>query len=215
MKIVINGVDFNNAKWDVEDGIGKMAIYTNSTIAEIIDIVGENNNIDIYDDDNVLVSKWYNSGIIGINCTKYQDKNYIEVRFSVSILDTNTEAQIQGDISESVDAIMELAEIISDMDSTVSSNSESITFLDKKIDKTVEDFNTKTDDIENDLKDKVKTIDNNISTVREKANKNENDIAELDSKVNGFPSNIIERFDALWASYNALADRVARLENKQ
>ena len=53
-----------------------------------------------------------------------------------------------------------------------------------------------------------------IEKVIKDTSKMNEDVNSVRNKVEAIPSDVLERFGALWTNYNALADRVAKLENK-
>jgi len=199
MKIIINGVEFENARWYVENGIGKMSFESDDSIIEILEEIGENQDVFVYDDEETLVSKWNNYGVIGINA----QNGRVSVDMNVSILDENTEEQLQTGIDESVDAIIELAEMIADIEGEVSEITGEIADVKEDVDKISEDITA------------VKNATEAIPNIQENVTGLQTGLNNLQNRMDGIPNDIIERFTAIWSNYNALADRVARLENKE
>lgn len=199
MKIIINDVAFENAEWNVENGTGKLTFSSEKSITEILEEIGENQDVLVYDDQETLTSKWNNRGVIGISA----QKGKVSIDLNVSILDENTEEQLQTGIDESVDAIIELAEMVADMEDEVSEISEDVAKAKEDIDKISEDMTA------------VKSATETIPNIQENVTGLQTGVNNLRNRVDGIPNDIIERFTTLWTNYNALADRVARLENKE
>ena len=181
MKVVINQNEFENAQWNVSENVGVLAFNSEDSISEILAEIGDGEQIEVYNDNDDLVSTWYSKGVRGID----KDGTSVSVKFEVSILDKNTEEELQNGIDDDADAIMELAEMISEMEATLDGQAEGIEKAQDDIDKAKQDISDMQDDV-NDVRNRMDSI----------------------------PADILERFGALWTNYNTLADRVAKLENK-
>lgn len=210
MKITINGHDFEGAKWDVNSGIGIMQYDTEDSIVSIIATIGENNDIEVYDENDVMTAKWYNFGIINASEIKnLNEPRRVEITFSVSILDDNAEANLQNGIDESVDGIFELAEYITELDAEHSETRRRIDLYMNSVQDVSKDFDNK----HADTNEKFAAKDEQISELTNAIDSIRNDLTALQSAIANIPGNIPERFYAIDNTYNALADRVSRLEN--
>lgn len=212
MIIKINGHEFNDAQWNVQNGIGFMLYKTNISIVDIISNIGEKNNIEVYDENETLITVWYNSGIININENKDNNGDrYIEVHFGVSILDDNAEAVLQNGIDESVDGIFELAEYINGLDEEHTETRRRIDMYTESVQEVAKNFDNK----HADTNEKFLIKDRQITDIVESISKLQTNLTAVQNAIEDIPNDIVKRFADLGNKYDALADRVARLENKE
>lgn len=212
MKIRINGHDFVGALWNVQDGKGTMYFETNESIATIISEIGVNSNIEVYNDEQELISTWYNSCILSANEYKRDGiPNHIEITFAVSILSSNAEEVLNAAIEESVDGIFDLANYINELDTEHTETRRRIDLYSKTVTDVSDDFNTK----HKDTNDKFELENQRIQELVASVNVLRDDITAVQASIDDIPKDIVNRFSELWNNYNALADRVARLENKE
>ena len=166
MKIMVNEKTYNDSLWtfNVERGEASLFIKTNETIGEVAGTFDGDDTIRAFDDNNVETGVWYVHNLLGIyeNYESHapEDPRVVVVTLKASALTTEAEEAINSSIDENIDAIMEIAEMIAN----------------------VEDVSL--------------------------------EIERIKDRLDGFPADIVERLDAINSTYNALADRVARLENK-
>lgn len=211
MKVSINGHDFEGAAWDVNAGVGVMRYATEESIVSIIQEVGENNSIEVYDENDVMTAKWYNAGIINANeIRNYNEPRRIEIAFNVSILDSNAEENLKNGIDESVDGIFELAELYSELDDAHTETRRRIDLYTQSVERVSKDFDTKQEDNNEKFAEKNAQISELVAAV----NSLRDDLTAVQALIDDIPTDILERFAAIDSRYNALADRVAALENK-
>ena len=213
MKVRINEKDYEQAEWNVQNGVGRFLYPTEDSIVTLLADIGEQNNIEVYDENDVLVSLWYNAGIA--NAFEIKSPNpptrVIEIDFYVSILNDNAEEILQNGIDESVDGIFELAEYISELDDEHAETRRRIDMYTESVNEIAHNFDVKQDDTDS----KFVATNAQFAALAESISNMQIEITNLQNAISDIPNDIIQRFDALGSLYNALADRVAQLENKE
>lgn len=127
MIVKINNTMFDNVTWAVDEGgRGILTLKTENSIPSLLEIIGENNNIEVYNDEDVLLATWYNSGVYAITTVGGTHTRTVEITFDVSILSGNDKEELQGGIDETVDAAIELADIVAELSSTSDKHDEDI-----------------------------------------------------------------------------------------
>lgn len=212
MKVRINEIDYNNAEWivDTNMGIGRLLFASDESIVAIITNLGEHNDIDVYDEEDTLLSRWYNSGVISVNALTDSEGRKIEVLFKVSVLNENAETVLQNGIDESVDGIMELAELYSDLDTEHAETRRRIELYADSVQQISQDFDTKQKSNNEKFAEKNAQISELVNAI----NALRDDLTAVQAAIQDIPADILQRFAAIDSRYNALADRVAALENK-
>lgn len=185
MKVKVNKTVFDEAEWgyDPNEGVGRLLITTEQSIFQLIESFGEGNDIEVYDDNVDLTTKWYGASLKSITVTPGEPRQ-VSSLFKVTILENNAEKVLKGGVEDDEDAILELAEMIGDMEKAKKDQ-------DKDFEKMQKEFD--------DTKRNVDAMQEGLNNIR--------------NRVENVPHDILERFDTLWKNYNTLADRVARLEN--
>lgn len=165
MYIKVNDIVFNDSVWNfnMERGEASLTLNTDDSIANIASIFDGDDVIRAYDDNDNETGVWYVHHVMSIY-VNYESKTpeeprQVVVSIKASALTTEAEAALGGDINQNMEAILELAELISDL----------------------KDFEAR--------------------------------ISLLEGKVDGIPNDLVSRFSSINDIYNALADRVAKLEN--
>lgn len=133
MKIIINEVTYDDIGFSVYDNVGTLDIYTDKTLMQVLNEIGENKPIELYDEENELVSLWQNKGVLGATTDTINGRHRVTVRFDVSILNSYAEQRLNNAIDESVDGIMELAALIDAVDANVSEQNTTINALNQNI----------------------------------------------------------------------------------
>lgn len=155
MIVRINDTVFENAKWSVNDGIGEFWFTTNEPLSHLEEILDPSVafEIEILDDEGEVVERWYNRDLQELAYRK-QDSGewFIVAKFKVSIVDNDTEQKIHEDIDDSDDAIMELAD-------TVSQNEEAIKALQESF-RSQNNILSELATLYNDLADRVARLEN-------------------------------------------------------
>lgn len=166
MKITVNDITFNDSTWtfNYERGEASLIIKTDMSISEIATAFDGGDTIRAYDDNDQETGVWYVHSLLGIyenyESHTQEEPRKVVVNINASALTTEAEQALGNGIDENMEAILELAGLIADMD------------------------------------------DANIR------------INNIEGVLEGIPKNIVQRFETIGNAYNALADRVARLENK-
>lgn len=178
MIVKINNYDFLDAGWSVYKGVGTLSLDTDEPLLNILNLIAENNVIEIYDDEHMLISVWQNNGFKSADSDTINDKRRVTIEFDVNVLSSNAEELIHKDINDNLNGIIELAGLIDNIDSSTMQH------------------------------------DKDIRQLQTQVEQDHNQLLELNSQMNLIPNDSGERFNALQAQYNALADRVASLENR-
>ena len=212
MKIVINGYNFENAEWEANAGVGRMSFPSDESIPGIIEKIGDASNIEIYDDHDILISVWYNTGILNIAEAKdYEGKRFIEIAFTVSILASNAEGVLQEYIDMSVDGIMDLADYISEIDTNHTETRRRIDMYTESVQDIARNFDQKYDD----TNEKFATQEKEIGGIVEELSKLQVQMSKIGGMVDGIPKDLVKKLSAIWEVINAIADQIAIIENKQ
>ncbi len=167
MKIKVNEKTYSNCtlSFNMERGEAVLIIQTDESIGSIAGIFDGKDTIRAFDDNNIETGVWYVHQLVSIY-ENYESRTpesprEVCVALKASALNTEAEAALGNSIDENMEAILELAGLISDMDE---------------------------------------------ANIR---------INNLEGIIEGIPKDIVDRFAAINNLYNALADRVAKLENKE
>lgn len=177
MKIAINNVEFENADWNVVEGVGELSYPSEDSLLEVINSIGEDESIYVYNDEDTLLSVWQNGGFCGARTEMPNSIRTIYISFKVSIINDNTEARIDNDISESVDAIIELADMIAETSESVEENSEEIQKLknkDEEFNELVTTVINKINSMPTDVLERFDMIWTSISSIADRVSQLEN-----------------------------------------
>lgn len=111
MKVIINGSTYENIMW-VDSGF---TMETEMTLAQIEEafIPGTNTNI-IVEENDQEIARYYNKGLTSIEITS-SNPRVVHVKFDLTQINENAEARITSSIEDSDGAIVELAEIVSEL----------------------------------------------------------------------------------------------------
>lgn len=165
MKIMVNEKTYNDSSWSYnERGEASLLIKTDETISEIASTFDGNDVIHAFDDNDVETGSWFVHTLLAIY-ESYEshpegEPRVVVLTLKITALTEAAEETINNSIDENVDAIIEIAEMVADM----------------------EDAQVQ--------------------------------INEIKGILEGIPNDLVARFNAVNNAYNALADRVARLENQ-
>ena len=150
MKITINNITFPQSGWSVYENVGHLDIMTNESLVNILNTISENQPIEVYSDEDELLSIWNNNGVKSIKSDTVNDTRRVTIDFDVSIISSNAEAQLYKDIDESINGILELGTVVAEIDETLQSHAESINGLSTAAEATNENIELITSQI-NDL----------------------------------------------------------------
>lgn len=180
MKIIVNNTTFTNAGWSVFDGIGTLDLYTDLSLVDILTLLGNNPNISLCDDDDILLSMWVTKGVKSIKEDVIMDQRRVVVNLDASILSSNVEGALTTNVNNSIDGILELATAIDAIESDLNDKEDAMDQLRADLTSTNDDIltiNTRLEAIPNDLmarldslwtsynalSDRVATIENGLS----------------------------------------------------
>ena len=115
MKVKINGIVYDDIRWD---GSG-FSMETAMSLGEIEAAFSPDLNatIELFDGE-VEIGKWYNKGIDSITVSG-SGSRIVTVVFNLTQISENAEAEIRDSLDDSDGAIMELAEMVSEMQETM------------------------------------------------------------------------------------------------
>lgn len=111
MKVIINEVVYDNVKWENSG----FTMETNMTLAQIEEafVPGTNKNI-IVEENDQEIARYYNKGLTSIEVFSSSPRT-IRVNFDLTQIDENAETRIISSLEDSDGAIVELAEIVSEL----------------------------------------------------------------------------------------------------
>ena len=192
MVIVINGYPYIDVTWEAERDRAVLTLKSDLTLAELEERfdVSAGTVIEQYNDDEELIGKWYMHNLAEIGYKKDESGSWdITAIFFVSSIALDKAEELADNIDESDAAIVELAELYTELEATIDN-------VKDYVESEIEEVKA---DIEN-ISARVNTCDENVLGVR----------TELSDATAG----LISQISALSERLDALADRVARLENK-
>lgn len=173
MVIEINGKQYIDPDWRVENGIAEIRIHSEKTFAEIADdfVLDAGDSIIQYNDNDEQVGEWYVEGMASIQLPGEDGSDVVTIKYHISQLAKDAQEALNEDLDDTTMSVLELAGLLS----TAKKN-----------------FQDTANRLEGSLSEQEQRISN---------------ISQTQTAIN----QSIARIDGL---YNALADRVARLENK-
>ena len=122
MKIEINGKIYNDVVWtfDHANGESSLLLKTNDSISEVAAAFDGDDTINAYDDNNVKTGVWYVHAVTAIYANYEsrtpEEPREVVVKLKASALTTEAEEELNSNINENIDAIMEIAEMIANVD---------------------------------------------------------------------------------------------------
>ena len=213
-------IKINNNSFDVQDWIDQNHEVTikfykaNSSLGELASIFESAQAIEIYNvtDNNDVEEEeysgiWYLSKFISI--TREEENNY-SVRLTGSFIDDSKEERLSTSLSDTEDALFEIADIVSTLEET---QKDSQIFLDQYKER-VEETIRQSDAVSNAANERFNeqtTLINNLSTIITDARVTLNKVQDA---ISSMPINVNERIGLLESRFNILADRIATLENR-
>lgn len=111
MKVIINGITYDSITWE-DSGFTMETDMTLSQI-EAAFIPGTDTNI-IVEEDEQEIARYYNKGLTSIEVTSASPR-IVRVKFDLTQISENAEERITSSLEDSDGAIIELAEIVSDL----------------------------------------------------------------------------------------------------
>ena len=111
MKVSINGTTYENASWSENT----LSMETNMSLAEIEAAFIPGLNVDIIvTEGEEEIARYYNKGLTSIK-VEGNDPRRVDAVFDVTQINENAETEIRESLEDSDGAIMDLAEIVSDL----------------------------------------------------------------------------------------------------
>lgn len=207
MKIRIKNHEYVVTEWIDENRELKIIFSTEESLAVLADVFDGENEIAIIGEDDAVSGYWYSNRVITI---ANRGNGVYEVRLSGSLLDSNAEGRLADSIGDTEGAIFELADMISAMESAQGDAEMFLNQYKERVEETIHSFDEK--DVHTNERFNEHT--GNLNDLQERITELRQEIVNLQEYVNKIPTNIDARTIGLEDSYNRLADRVARLENR-
>ncbi len=179
MKITVNNNVFTEAGWSVYKEIGTLDLYTEASLTEIITMLGNHPIISVYDDNDELLSMWSTSSVKSISEEYIRERRRITVQVDATILTDNAEEVINTNIDNSIDSILELAEIIDEMDTTIENNTNSI----ERINTDLESLNTQVFNLQSTVNNIPANLNTQLNTIVQTCNSLADRIANLENRL--------------------------------
>lgn len=115
MKVKINEILYDDVQWN-ENGFNMETAMSLGEIEQAF-TPGVNTDIEVYDG-NVEIARYYNKGINSIRVSSGNPR-IVNIQFNLTQIQNNAEAEINERIDDSDGAIMDLAEMVSEMQETM------------------------------------------------------------------------------------------------
>jgi hypothetical protein len=207
----INERVFENVEWNVDtDKIGKLRYASDEDIPMLISEIGDAEYIESYEGD-ILLGKWINHGIESVRKMDLgQDGTLIEIIFKLTTINQSAEVALQTGIDDSVNAVLELARLYSSLEETYTQAKQRLDEIAEESLRVSRDADQKSDDMNSKYNERVLEA----QQFGERIGALELAIARLNDRLATLPSGVVENFAAIDNRLNALADRIARIENR-
>lgn len=195
MKAIINNIEYNNVRWWIDSGIGMLEIISDASIVDIVNAIGTNTQLYMYQTD----------ADVNPYPDEYEKEHPIDDEL-IAIWNIKGIERIYTVLDDGVRHIVIgfLVNLITDNTETIIHNDINIS-----LDSILELANVVAD-TEETTKLHTATLEQLHTTIE---NYNAR-IAQLESLFNAIPNNITDRLDAFTIRDNALAERIANIENR-
>lgn len=206
MKIVINNIAYENAKIENLGEYGSLTIIVDGTVGEVSQNCNDASEIDVYNDSEELIAKYFILDFM--MCEKME--NRVRVTFKASTLSHSLEEEMRYNISNTEDILLELAGMVAEIDNAQNNTQEFMNQYKQRTDEVMQTFDNVTNRFDtryNDQMQVIQQIQEYMGTLRDT-------VVAIQTSIASMPQNVNERFTEISDRYNALADRVAVLENK-
>lgn len=208
MKAIINDVEYKNIRWWIDSGIGMLEIVSNDPIIDVINTIGVNTRIYMYEDTNVIDDSSDENGD--------ENTNENENESDITDDDTSNDELIAIWNIKGIERIYTVLDdgvrhiVIGFLVNLITDNTETIIHNDINISlDSILELADVVADTEETTKLHTATLEQ-LQTTIENYNAR---VAQLESLINTIPNNITDRLDALTTRDNALAERIANIEN--
>lgn len=206
MNAKINNIDYQVIEWKPIDDSGVSSITMPGNLRDIVEICSNATDIQLFSDEDELIGKYY---IVEFISAEKKDEG-IKASFKLSTIVSTREYQIEKSVTDAEDILLEVANMVAEIGTLEENNEEYVNQYKKRVEDTIQSFES----ISNHFNDRVNEQTAMISQVQNLLNELQNNLVAAQNAIATMPQNVNERFYALENSYNALADRVAMLENR-
>lgn len=212
MTIKIGTITFDDALWSVNDkGYGELTVVTQESVGAFLTRIGDAEDIETYED-GLMTGKWFSHGVHSATrlVGNDEDGSKLRVEFVVTTINQSAEAALQSGIDGSVDGILELANLYSSLE-------EEHTETRRQLDQIREEnlrISKDADQKSNSMDEKYRESAEQALQMDERIANIELSITRLQDAITAIPVDILDRFSAVDNRLNALADRIAELENR-
>lgn len=208
MKIIIKNEIIENATWEFQDMEGEYFLtFTNDTLSHVAGICEDAKEIELYNDDE-LVGKWY---VLELVFIKNMGDGKIIADFKASTISDAREKALTQSISDTEDVLLEVAGLVAEINSAQADTEGFLNQYKGRVEDTIQTF----DNVADQFNERVNEQNKTIGQVQSLLNQIQDDLTAVQTALASMPQNVNERFSELDNRYNALADRVAMLENKE
>ena len=208
MKIIIKNEIIENATWEFQDTEGEYFLtFTNDTLSHVASICEDAKEIELYNDDE-LVGKWY---VLELVFIKNMGNGKIIADFKASTISEAREKALTQSISDTEEVLLEVANLVAEISTAQEDNESFLNQYKDRVEDTIHTF----DNVSDQFNERVNEQNKIISQVQNLLSQIRDDLTAVQTATASMPQNVNERFSELDNRYNALADRVAMLENKE
>lgn len=206
MILKVNGNTYENVGWTINNNEGTItfpigSINFNNVVSEFIN----STEIEIYDNNMQLISKWYTKEIIGINKI---NTDYVII-ISGNNLPQDTSEDLTERLTDTENALVELAGMLSQVELV---NQSQISFVQQYREQTQASMNQSSEQMAtvntrfNETLSLIQNVEHMIEPIQAKQ-------TQLENSINSMPQNVNARLTKLENDYNTMADRIATIGN--
>lgn len=209
MILKINENTYEGIGWSINNNEATITLpidsSNNNNFNTIISEFINSSEIEIYNDDEQLISKWFTKEIIGINKTI---TDYVII-ISGNNLPQNINENLTERLTDTENALVELAGLVSQVELV---NQSQISFVQQYREQVQASMNqagaqmATIDTRFNETAQLIQQVEQMITPLQERE-------TQLEDSILNIPKNVSERLEKLENDYNVLADRVATIEN--
>lgn len=207
MRIKIKNHEYAVIEWIDENRELRIRFATEDSLATLAEVFDGENEISIIGEDETATGYWYSNRLINL---ANQGNGIYEVKLSGSLLDSNAEGRLADSIDDTEGAIFELADLIATVESAQSDSEMFLKQYKERVEETIHSFDEK----DGRTNERFNEHTGNLNDLQERITELRHELVGIQEAIAMIPKNIDARMISMEESYNRLADRVARLENR-
>lgn len=206
MILKINGNTYDGINWSINNNEGTITFpVNNNSFNNIVSEFINSPEIEIYDNNMQLISKWFTREIIGINRI---NTDYVII-ISGNNIPQDMNENLQERLTDTENALVELAGMLSQVELV---NQSQISFVQQYREQTQASMNQSSEQMAtvntrfNETLSLIQNVEHMIEPIQAKQ-------TQLENSINSMPQNVNARLTKLENDYNTMADRIATIGN--